>query len=84
MPFKEEREVMARIIQLHVGGFTWKEVSVIVETWSPKIQFPATRLFSSYREYNHFPKGYWAWWRCRLAYYVYKKILEREGVSAAQ
>jgi len=83
-PFREEREVMARIIQLHDGGFTWREVSIIVDGWSEKITFKAVRLFSAYTLVDHFPKGYWAWWRCRLAYHVYKKILEREGVSAAQ
>ena len=84
VPFTEERDVMARIVQLHDGGFTWKEVSIIIETMSPKIMFPATRLFSSYKEYTKFPEGYWAWWRCRKAYYDYRKIVEREAKVLAK
>ena len=84
VPFTAERDVMAQIVQLHDRGFTWKEVSTIIETWSPKITFKAIRLFSSFTLYDHFPKGYWAWWRCRLAYYTYKKIVEREAKVLAR
>ena len=75
---------MARIIQLHDGGFTWKDVSTIIETGSPKITFKAVRLFSSYTLYDHFPEGYWAWWRCRKGYYDLKRILEREAKVLAR
>ena len=84
VPFTAERDVMARIIQLHDGGFTWKEVSIIVEGMSEKITFKATRLFSSFTLYDHFPEGYWAWWRCRKAYYDYRKIVEREAKVLAR